>query len=319
MASRHIACTCRVNRPQMSDALAVFRVLPNADKNLVIVNNGCGNNRIARAAPAQLPHSIFWVAVKFPNQVASFGLHCINPAIASGANHLWLPIDNAISGIGPLPVQDIFGGISFFPHQFTRIEIDRNKAGRQRRRNGDMAFVNTIGSDDKQKIPRPHGRTGRQIVRKHIQLFHHVVFPDNIHADVACILFPGVWTIIFPIQKTLCIRAHHATLIGDIIHPIPANIRRGANTLLWPIIDAPRGQLGMRCLPEKFSIGFLKSHNHALVTRDFGVARDLIICTHEYFPAYPDGTGVGLRAKICFPGDIFTCFCIPVRRQIFCV
>ena len=156
-------------------------------------------------------------------------------------------------------------------------------------------------------------------MREHIQFFHHVVFPDNIHTDVARILFPGVRTIIFPVQKTLCIRAHHATLIRDIIHPVSANIRRGANALLWPVIDAPRGQLGMRCLPEKFSIGFPKSHDHALVTCNFGIALNLVICTHEYFSTNPDGTGVGLRTEIGFPGDIFTRFYIPVHRQIFCV
>ena len=156
MAARHIACTRRINRPQMTNALAVFRVLPNADKNLVIVNNGRGNNRIARTAPAQLPHRVFGIAVKFPNQIAGFGIQRINPAIAAGTDHLRLAIDNAISGIGPLPVQDIFTGIGFFPHQFPRIEINRKKAGRQRRRNSDMTFIHAIGRDDKQEIARSH-------------------------------------------------------------------------------------------------------------------------------------------------------------------
>ena len=96
-------------------------------------------------------------------------------------------------------MQDVFAGIGFFPNQIAGVEINGNKAGREGRGDGDMAFIHAIGGDDKKEIAGGHGRTHRQIVRENVQFFHHVVFPYNIHANRARVVFCGEWAVIFPI------------------------------------------------------------------------------------------------------------------------
>ena len=67
----------------------------------------------------------------------------------------------------------------------------------------------------------------------------------------------------------------------------------------------------MRRLPEKFTIGFVESHQVPTVTRQFGIFERFIICSDKNFSTNNEWSRVALGSKFGYPFDIFAAFQIP--------
>ena len=68
-------------------------------------------------------------------------------------------------------------------------------------------------------------------MRKHIQLIHHVVTPDDVGINFACFGFFGKGTVVFTIKESFSVNTDDFTTVGDVVESVAFNERRGANSL----------------------------------------------------------------------------------------
>src|SRR5262245_6756373 len=89
----------------MADADQMFRILADADVDLVVVNGRRGDEIVACALAPQLVEGVFRIAVELPQQLA-VGIERIDPAVAAREDDLRLALDDSVSRVRPLPVLD---------------------------------------------------------------------------------------------------------------------------------------------------------------------------------------------------------------------
>ena len=159
----------------------------------------------------------------------------------------------------------------------------RDKA-RRRLWDIDMSLIHAIAGDEVNRVANDHGRTSRQIVRKHPQFANHVEFPDDVGGP-AFALRAGT--------------NQFATIV-HVIKPLAFDDGRRADSLVRPIVDTAGGELVVNRLPEEFAVRFTEAHQHALVAGDLGVARIVVVGADEDLAIGHDRTAIGLRAEIHF-------------------
>ena len=98
-----IAAFGGVDGIEMADTLAVFGILAVGDVDAVVVDDGRGDELIARLGPDGLGR----VGVELPELFAGCGIVAADPAIALRADGLDDVADLADGGGGPLAVQDL--------------------------------------------------------------------------------------------------------------------------------------------------------------------------------------------------------------------
>src|SRR5688500_7420662 len=100
-------------------------------------------------------------------------------------------------------MKDFFSRRSIFPNQLAGLLIQRNETRRLWGRDIDMPLIHAISSNDENQIANNQRRAGCKIVRKNIELFHHVVLPDEVGIDIALVRFFAKRSIILFVQKSL--------------------------------------------------------------------------------------------------------------------
>ena len=208
-----------VNNPQVADPFTVLGVLPDGDEHLVVVDHRGGDDIVAVAATL-FPLGILGVAVELPNQLPRFGLERIEPPVPSGKDDLRLAADYAIGGGSPLPVKDAVARRSVFPDELARVAVDRQKTGRPRRGDVDVALVHSVRCVHEKQIADDKRRGGCHVVRKHAQLVIHVERPHNVAVNLGSGLLVLVGTIVLAVEKALGVESQHFRSIGHVIDPI---------------------------------------------------------------------------------------------------
>src|SRR5690606_18420768 len=109
-----------VNRVEVTDAFAVFRILTVGDVDDVADNNGRGDDFVA----CLRPHGIFRIGVELPELFAGPGVVAADPAVALAVDGLHHATNGGHRWCGPLSVQDLVAGGGVFPEQFARHAVE---------------------------------------------------------------------------------------------------------------------------------------------------------------------------------------------------
>src|SRR5712692_2134207 len=168
----------------MADAFFMLRVLADANIELIFPDSGGGQEVAARAGAAELIDRLARIAKELPNNFARLRLQTVQVTVAAGKDHLRLAGGVRVHGVRPLAVHDLLAGIILLPSQLARLLVERDKTWGIRRRNVDVAFVDTVARDDVEKIADDQRRTGRQVVREDIELTNHVIVPKNLSFEI---------------------------------------------------------------------------------------------------------------------------------------
>src|SRR5262245_23597004 len=88
----------------MSDAKLVFRILADADVDLVVLDDRRGDEVITRSLAPALIEGVLRIAIELPDDLAGVGLKRIEPAVAAGEDRLRLAVDDREGRVGPLTV-----------------------------------------------------------------------------------------------------------------------------------------------------------------------------------------------------------------------
>ena len=78
----------RVDAPEVGDAGGVLRVLPDADVDLVVVDDRRADEVVAVAGAAEFVDRVLRVAVELPDQFAGLRVEAVEPAVAAGEDDL---------------------------------------------------------------------------------------------------------------------------------------------------------------------------------------------------------------------------------------
>src|SRR5438128_2421608 len=114
----------------MADAFFVLRVLAHADIELILPDDGRGQEVAARPGAAQLVNGLSGVAEKLPDDVTRFRIQTVQIAVAARKNDLWFAAGIGVDGVGPLAVHNSLGRIVLFPRQFSGLLVDGNETRR---------------------------------------------------------------------------------------------------------------------------------------------------------------------------------------------
>src|SRR5262249_14694760 len=93
--------------------------------------------------------------------------------------------------------------------------------------------------------------------------------------------------------------------------------RRRGNALVRPVIGAPRRQLLVGLLPEKFTVRFAKRHQDAAVARLLGIAHAFVVRPDEHHAAGDHGVAVALRSEIRNPLPVLLALDVPLDGEPF--
>ena len=181
-----IAAFGGVDAVHVARAFAVLGVLAHGDVDAVLVNHRRSDQFVSCAATAQFVDAAFGIALEVHNSLPVSGLIGIEAAVAAGEDDLLHAADRADRGTRPLTVQNALAGADLPPLDGAGHLIDGDKAGSVGRGDDDMAFIDAVAGDDKDKVAVDVRRTGRHVVREDAQLLHHVELPDDLAGPGAC-------------------------------------------------------------------------------------------------------------------------------------
>src|SRR5215467_5479706 len=117
-----VAALGGIDGVQVSDALAMFRILAIGDVHLVAVDHGRRDDFVARLRP----NGFLGVHVEFPKLLAGHGFVAARPAVAFADHHLHHITDLAYGGRRPLAVQNALPNVIDFPDLLAGFLVHRD-------------------------------------------------------------------------------------------------------------------------------------------------------------------------------------------------
>src|SRR3990172_5903711 len=146
-----VAALCRIDRIEMPDAFAVFRILPVCDIHAIPDDD----RRSDQFVTGSRPDRVLRIRVELP-QLRAVEVVASHPPIALRRDDLHDPPDPADRWRRPLPVQDAVLNRVVFPLELTALLRERDDRRSARRRDVDVAFILAIGRADEDEIPPDH-------------------------------------------------------------------------------------------------------------------------------------------------------------------
>ncbi len=290
----HVAAFRAVDAVEVADALAVLGILADAEKDVVVVNDGRGDDVAARAAAAEHVFGVFGVEVVLPEQLALERLEGVAPAVAAGEDHLRRAADFSEAGARPLAVQRVLAGVLARPDDFAGVAVHGDECGRVRRGQIQVPLVDPVGRVNVDEVADDDRRRSGQVVRKHAQLVDHVERPDDVGVFLLVVLLVLHRAVVFAVEHALDVDANQLAAIAHVIRTVADHARGRADALLGPVVHLPGGQLVVRGLPEELAGLSVEAEHHALVAFDLRAELTAVVRADEDAPAGDDRVAVCL-------------------------
>ena len=291
-----VAALGGVDRIEVADAFPVLGILPDADVDPIVVDHRSGDEIVARAHAAERPLGVFRIAVEPPELFAGLGLERIEDAVTAREDHLRNPADNTVGRVRPGAVEDLRARSGAFPNQLAGVLVDRDEARRQRRRDGDVPFVDSVAGNGEDQVADDERATDRQVVGEDVELTDHVELPDYVFVDVAGVLLVLVRAVVLAVAESLGVRGDQLGFIGDVVEPVSLDIGRRAHTLKRPVVNPAGGQLVVGGLPEELAGLGVERHHVAAIAGEVRVAQAFVVGAGEQLAAGDHRAAVALRA-----------------------
>ena len=180
-----------------------------------------------------------------------------------------------------------------FGHELTGLFVQRDETRRERRRNIRVRPILPVGCAGVNQIVHDQHRTIGRIVRKHAQLIHHVIAPNNIRvfgadfgwrfagADhVFRFVFKGA---IIPIGHPINVQAHDFAAAGHDVDAVALNGRRRQQPKVLPVIHLAGFQFRDHQLPQEFTGLLIEHHQDAAVALMLRIAWRFVVRADEHF------------------------------------
>ena len=221
------------------------------------------------------PDRILRVGVELPELLAGGDFVAAHPAVALRADDLIDAADLADRRRRPLAVQDAILDRVVFPHQLAGGLVEGDDRRRLRRRNVDVALVLAVRRADEDQVAPDHRRRVRHVVRVGADLLHHVERPDRVGVVRPGQLLIGDRTVVLPVAEAVDVEAPDHAAVADVVEVRALDERRAGDSLIGPVVGAPRRELLVRLLPQELARVFLERHQHAAIAGLLRIAQSL--------------------------------------------
>ena len=307
---------------QDTHTVAVLGILADRDIDPIFPKYRCGNH-LGRAVRVRVLRFLVFrrVAVVAPNFLEPLDvvaalrrsrIEAVNEPVARAENDLPFAIHLSVGGRRPVSVKKPRAdSASFLAQVFASFFVEADERGRLGGRNVKVRPVLPVRGIRVKPIADDQHRAAGDVMRENAELLAHVVAPYDItialpHLDrrfvhpgeIFCFVFElPVVAIFHPVH----VSGEHFAAVRENVCALALDVRRRAEAEKLPVAHLAGAELRDCELPEVFARSLLESHQHRIVAFEFRIARRLVVCADEDFPAGDGRVAVCLRPELRHP------------------
>ena len=305
-----VAALARVNRVEVADPLAVFRVLAVRDEEAVVEDHGGGDHVV----PGARPDGVLRIGVEPPERLPGLCRVTPDPAVTLAHDDLGHSPHLGDAGGGPLPVQEVLPDVVRLPDEFSGPLVHRDDRGGERRGRVDVGLVVPVRGVHEQQVAVGDRVRVRHVVREGAEFLHHVEPPDDVPVGRGLAGFVGHRSVV-AVRHPLDIHRQQLAPVRHVVEAVPLHQRRGADPLVGPVVHPAGDELVRDHLPEELSGRGVEGEQDPLVAHGFLVVERLVVGADEDPAAGDHRIAVGLGAERRDPADVVSAVHVPRGRE----
>ena len=315
-----VAALRRVDAPQVADPLTVLRILADGHVNQPIMDDRRADDMVAIGPAAEDVLRFLRIGIELPEElrlaVVTAGVEAIHPAIATAEDHLRDVVDDGVGRARPLAVEDVGPRRPVGPQHLAITLVDAQEARGGGVGEIEVPLVDAVARIDEEEIADGSDAAGTHVVLRDTELLHHVEDPDSVRFIGALDLLAGEGAVVLAVAEALRVEAFHLAAAGDVPEAIPLDVRRAANPLERPVVDAAGRELLTRILPEEAAVVGVEGKETAEIDARW-IAPDpalAVVGADVGLPSGDDRIAVALAAELGHPGNVPACLRLPGAR-----